>query len=125
MDFWHLQAAASPGPIVYSAAGLAAVIARSISASGDCARVRAAPAGMQAQDMPASPMRQIAGGFLCNAFNPQAPIYFLALFTVVLSHKLPPPTLLVYGAAALGRASGRRHGRARCACPGDCARLSG
>ncbi len=41
VDFWHLLAAASPGPIVYSAAGLAAVIAHPISASGDCAQVRA------------------------------------------------------------------------------------
>ena len=38
------------------------------------------------------------GGFLCNAFNPKAPIYFLALFTVVLSPGLPLPTLLAYGA---------------------------
>ena len=37
-------------------------------------------------------------GFLCNAFNPKAPIYFLALFTVVLSPDLPLPTLLAYGA---------------------------
>ena len=59
---------------------------------------RAAPAGMPVRDMPASPLRQIAGGFLCNAFNPKAPIYFLALFTVVLSPGLPLPTLLVYGA---------------------------
>ena len=38
------------------------------------------------------------GGFLCNAFNPKAPIYFLALFTVVLTPGLPLPTLLAYGA---------------------------
>ena len=38
------------------------------------------------------------GGFLCNALNPKAPIYFLALFTVVLAPGLPLPTLLAYGA---------------------------
>jgi threonine/homoserine/homoserine lactone efflux protein len=45
-----------------------------------------------------SAWRQVLGGFLCNAFNPKAPIYFLALFTVVLSPDLPAPTLIVYGA---------------------------
>jgi threonine/homoserine/homoserine lactone efflux protein len=40
----------------------------------------------------------LLGGFLCNALNPKAPIYFLALFTVVLSPELPWPTLLAYGA---------------------------
>src|SRR6185503_1265630 len=48
--------------------------------------------------LPASAWRQVGGGFLCNAFNPKAPIYFLALFTVVLSPGLPVPTLIVYGA---------------------------
>ena len=60
--------------------------------------MRAAPAGMSVRDMPASPLRQIAGGFLCNAFNPRAPIYYLALFTVMLSPGLPLPTLLICGA---------------------------
>jgi len=40
----------------------------------------------------------VLGGFLCNALNPKAPIYFLALFTVVLSPSLPIPTLVIYGA---------------------------
>ena len=91
--------------------------------------------------MPASPMRQIAGGFLCNAFNPKAPIYFLALFTVVLSPKLPLPTLLVYGGSAAAVVVSWSHAvRASPIAPavacamddalgvrvsGDCARLSG
>jgi threonine/homoserine/homoserine lactone efflux protein len=55
----------------------------------------AAPAGMQVRDLQASsPLRQIAGGFLCNAFNPKAPIYFPAQFTMALSPGLPLPTLL-------------------------------
>jgi threonine efflux protein len=39
----------------------------------------------------------ISKGFLCNALNPKAPIYFLALFTVVLSPNLPPLHLVIYG----------------------------
>jgi threonine efflux protein len=101
--------------IVYSAAGLAAVIAHSahwmagIKLAGGCyllylgirglrAGARATPGDAPPGELPASPLRQIAGGFLCNAFNPKAPIYFLALFTVVLSPELPLPTLLAYGA---------------------------
>jgi threonine/homoserine/homoserine lactone efflux protein len=61
------------------------------------AGARAAPGDIPARDLPASPLRQIGGGFLCNAFNPKAPIYFLALFTVVLSPELPLPTLMAYG----------------------------
>ncbi|HTU64545.1 MAG TPA: LysE family transporter [Steroidobacteraceae bacterium] len=102
--------------IVYSAAGLAAVIAHSAQwmtaiklvggvyllylgyqglRSGVGAR-GAAPAAAAA--LPASAWRQVGGGFLCNALNPKAPIYFLALFTVVLSPDLPVPTLVAYGA---------------------------
>jgi threonine efflux protein len=39
----------------------------------------------------------ITKGFLCNALNPKAPIYFVALFTVVLSPNLPPLHLFIYG----------------------------
>jgi threonine efflux protein len=101
--------------ILYSAAGLAAVIAHSAnwmtaikvlggayllwlgvqglrSGARSLAEERLAPAA------PASTLRQITGGFLCNALNPKAPIYFLALFTVVLSPDLPALTLVAYGA---------------------------
>ena len=101
--------------IVYSAAGLAAIVAHSahwmtaIKLAGGCyllylgirglrAGSRGKPEDESSRELPASPMRQIAGGFLCNALNPKAPIYFLALFTVVLSPGLPLPTLLAYGA---------------------------
>jgi len=40
---------------------------------------------MPVRDMPASPLRPIAGDLLCNAFNSRAPIYFLARFTVAVS----------------------------------------
>jgi threonine efflux protein len=104
--------------IVYSAAGLAAVIAHSAQwmtaikllgagyllflgykglRSG--AAVQGVPRAQSAATaLPASAWRQVLGGFLCNAFNPKAPIYFLALFTVVLSPDLPMPTLIAYGA---------------------------
>lgn len=104
--------------IVYSAAGLAAVVAHSVhwmlaikliggayllylgvkglrSRKAGVAEGDPAPVGT---DLPSSAARQLLGGFLCNAFNPKAPIYFLALFTVVLSPGLPLPTLLAYGA---------------------------
>jgi len=101
--------------IVYSAAGLAAVIAHSaqwmtaIKVVGACYLLYLGVKGLRsgatppppeepARALPASPLRQIAGGFLCNAFNPKAPIYFLALFTIVLSPDLPWPTLVAYGA---------------------------
>lgn len=100
--------------IVYSAAGLAAVVAHSahwmtmIRICGGAyllflgiqgLRSRAASAGdAPARPAPSSPLRQVARGFLCNALNPKAPIYFLALFTVVLEPGLPWPTLVVYGA---------------------------
>jgi RhtB (resistance to homoserine/threonine) family protein len=101
--------------IVYSAAGLAAVIAHSaqwmtaikligggyllwLGYKGLRAGASRPTGDSPAQALPASPWRQIGGGFLCNAFNPKAPIYFLALFTVVLSPRLPVPTLIAYGA---------------------------
>jgi threonine efflux protein len=101
--------------IVYSAAGLAAVIAHSaqwmtaikllggsyllyLGYQGLRSGAHAPAVTTDAPPPTASPLRQVGGGFLCNALNPKAPIYFLALFTVVLSPDLPAPTLIVYGA---------------------------
>ena len=39
----------------------------------------------------------IRRGFLCNVFNPKAPIYFVAIFTLVLSPDIPTWQLAVYG----------------------------
>ena len=36
-------------------------------------------------------------GFLCNVFNPKAPIYFVAIFTLVLSPDIPLWQLAIYG----------------------------
>jgi threonine efflux protein len=102
--------------IVYSAAGLAAVIAHSakwmtiIKLVGGCYLLYLGIRGLlskpslpvaaesDARVASGQPWRLIAGGFLCNAFNPKAPIYFLALFTVVLSPDLPTSWLVIYGA---------------------------
>jgi threonine efflux protein len=100
--------------IIYSAAGLAAVIAHSahwmtaikllggtyllyLGFMGLGSRRKSRSGSAPANTAPASPLRQVMGGFLCNALNPKAPIYFLALFTVVLSPSLPIPTLIIYG----------------------------
>lgn len=37
-------------------------------------------------------------GFFCNVFNPKAPVYFVALFTLVLSPDMPTWQLAIYGA---------------------------
>jgi RhtB (resistance to homoserine/threonine) family protein len=101
--------------IVYSAAGLAAVIAHSsqwmtaIKLAGGAYLIYLGIRGLRSKadtltvdarvtNAPASAFRQVAAGILCNAFNPKAPVYFLALFTIVLSPTLPTPTLVAYGA---------------------------
>jgi threonine efflux protein len=100
--------------ILYSAAGLAAIIAHSskwtmaikllggayliyLGIGGLRSKAKASAVDAQADDTPASAFRQIAAGFLCNALNPKAPLYFLALFTAVLSPNLPLPMLAAYG----------------------------
>src|SRR5688572_12154735 len=76
--------------IVYSAAGLAAVIANSAQWMTAIKLIGAAyllwlgykglragagvPDAAAAPALPASPWRQVGGGFLCNALNPKAPI---------------------------------------------------
>ena len=100
--------------IFYSAAGRAAVIAHSahwmtfiklagggyllyLGISGLRSRASAGTGQQEVRVAPPAAARQVLGGFLCNALNPKAPIYFLALFTVVLQPGLPLPTLLAYG----------------------------
>lgn len=43
-------------------------------------------------------MAYIKQGFLCNVFNPKTPVYFVAIFTLVLSPAMPVWQLAVYGA---------------------------
>ena len=42
-------------------------------------------------------IKTIGMGFWCNVLNPKAPIYFVALFTVVLSSDMPLYQLAIYG----------------------------
>jgi len=100
--------------IVYSAFGLAAVIANSaitlwvIKILGGCYLLYlgykgiTAKAAKQTNDShdkvtKHSSAKSIGIGFLCNALNPKAPIYFVALFTLVLSPDLPLSHLIIYG----------------------------
>ncbi|MBB1488588.1 LysE family transporter [Oceanospirillum sp. D5] len=109
--------------ILYSSFGLAAVIASSTTAlwaikilggsyliwlgiKGLKARamndnrldhqVNASENGAQ-NNVRKSALKTVAMGFLCNALNPKAPIYFVSLFTLVLSPDMPLYQLAVYG----------------------------
>ncbi|MGX4677629.1 LysE family transporter [SAR92 clade bacterium H246] len=98
--------------ILYSAFGLAAVIANSSSAlwlikllggsyliylgiNGLRAKARSGEATTAVANQTA--LKTIGLGFLCNALNPKAPIYFISLFTIVLSQNTPAQHLLIYG----------------------------
>jgi RhtB (resistance to homoserine/threonine) family protein len=100
--------------ILYSSLGLAAVIANSSSALwvikllGGCYLIYLGLSGLRARtntnqslDVPITTERSalatIGMGFLCNALNPKAPIYFVSLFTVVLSQDTPAQHLVIYG----------------------------
>lgn len=104
--------------IVYSAFGLAAVIANSAMAlwaikifgggyllylgyQGLRSKAQQQSAtGMQAEAVQGSApgtAKSIGLGFLCNALNPKAPIYFVSLFTLVLSPDMPLYQIAVYG----------------------------
>ncbi|WP_251977993.1 LysE family translocator [Salinicola avicenniae] len=103
--------------ITYSAFGLAAVIANSesllwaIKLAGGAYLLYLGILGLRARPADAEPAaaastgrssrsvpRVIGMGFLCNALNPKAPIYFVALFTIVLSPDMPLYQLAIYGA---------------------------
>jgi len=87
--------------IAYSAAGLATLIAHStiwmnaIKLIGGSYLLYLGYQGIRAKAQ--SGILTHGKGFLCNALNPKAPIYFLSLFTIVLSPNLPISTLVIYG----------------------------
>lgn len=106
--------------ILYSALGLAAVIANSSTAlliikilGGGyliylgSKGLRAKPVGTSLHSAEetiqvkanhtCSWMKSIGSGFICNVLNPKAPIYFVSLFTVVLSPKMPLYQIAIYG----------------------------
>ena len=100
--------------ITYSAFGLAAVIANSSSALWAIKILgggyliylgikgfKAKPANITESNATTptkySAKKSIGVGFLCNALNPKAPIYFVSLFTVVLSPDMPLYQIAIYG----------------------------
>ncbi len=100
--------------IIYSAFGLAAVIANSSSAlwvikilgggyllylgyQGITSKPKTTTSIAATDHQTHSWLKTISLGFLCNALNPKAPIYFVALFTVVLSPDIPLEHLIIYG----------------------------
>ncbi len=100
--------------ILYSAFGLAAVVANSSTALWTIKllggsylvylgiiSIRSKPvlacANDQTQQKPRDWKKSIGIGFLCNALNPKAPVYFVALFTLVLSPEMPLYQLGIYG----------------------------
>lgn len=100
--------------IAYSALGLAAVIANSMTTllvikmlGGSyliflgVKGVRSRPKNLHeiapVEIKTDSSLKTIGTGFLCNALNPKAPVYFVALFTVVLSPNMPLHLIIIYG----------------------------
>jgi len=101
--------------ITYSAFGLATVIANSSSALWaikilgggyliylGIKGLKAKPTSNSATSVTTPPKysakKSIGIGFLCNALNPKAPVYFVSLFTVVLSPDMPAYQIAIYGA---------------------------
>lgn len=100
--------------IAYSAFGLAAVIAHSaellwwIKIFGGSYLIYLGVKGLRAKASAGrvigkshggqqTPMKTVFAGFLCNGLNPKAPIYFLSLFTLVLSPSMPLYQILIFG----------------------------
>lgn len=100
--------------IAYSAFGLAAIVAHSsellwwvkilggsyliyLGAKGLRAKASAGQRVEGVKRPPGSPLKTIGAGFLCNALNPKAPIYFLSLFTLVLSPDMPLYQITIFG----------------------------
>lgn len=100
--------------IGYSAFGLAAVVAHSsgllwwvkllggsyliyLGTKGLRSRPSAGQPVLGAEKAAASPLKTVGAGFLCNALNPKAPIYFLSLFTLVLSPDMPLFQIAIFG----------------------------
>lgn len=101
--------------ILYSTAGLAVVVAHSVEwmvivkLAGGSYLIYLGIKGLRAKQREAeegqknlpitkdSSLRLVSTGFFCNALNPKAPVYFLSLFTVILSPEIPLPNLAIYG----------------------------
>lgn len=101
--------------IIYSAFGLAAVIANSesllwaikvvgglyliyLGVKSITAKKSEASAPEQQTQVESKPSKMVSMGFLCNVLNPKAPVYFVALYTIVLSPEMPLYQIAIYGA---------------------------
>lgn len=100
--------------ILYSAFGLAAVISQSpyallvIQVFGGCYLIYLGVNGIRSKPLQPESSPQISStannfhlfrtGFFCDLFNPKAPVYFISLFTFVLSPELPANQIVLYGA---------------------------
>ena len=100
--------------IAYSALGLATVVAHSsellwwVKIGGGSYLIYLGSKGLRSRastkqlvqgikSSPTTPLKTIVAGFLCNALNPKAPIYFLSLFTLVLSPDMPLYQITIFG----------------------------
>lgn len=101
--------------IIYSILGLATVVANSVTLLwvikllGGCYLIYLGVQGLRAKSAKLAPLtarqktqaiavkKSLSMGFACNVLNPKAPIYFIAVFTVVLSPDLPWYQLAIYG----------------------------
>ncbi|MBA4502673.1 LysE family translocator [Marinobacterium marinum] len=100
--------------IIYSSLGLAAMVSHSVEIltvlkylaaayliwlGVKGLRSRAAEPGVDVSPsvQPRSESRLIAMGFVCNALNPKAPLYFMSLFTLVISPESPLWQIVVLG----------------------------
>ncbi len=100
--------------IAYSALGLATIVAHSsellswVKILGGSYLIYLGVKGLRSktlvgqrnngvQRQPGSPLKTVSAGFLCNALNPKAPIYFLSLFTLVLSPDMPLYQITIFG----------------------------
>lgn len=101
--------------IIYSILGLATVVANSssllwgVKLLGGCyliylgiqaLKVKPATAkGIEVERKATaiSLKKSLSMGFACNVLNPKAPIYFIAVFTTVLSPQMPWYQLAIYG----------------------------
>lgn len=100
--------------IAYSAFGLGAIVARSaellfwVKIVGGSYLIYLGIKGLRAKASAGhmvegihrpgqTALKTIGAGFLCNAFNPKAPIYFLSLFTLVLAPDMPLYQVGIFG----------------------------
>ena len=100
--------------LAYSAFGLAAIIANSanlllvikllggsylcyLGIRGLRSKPKNVVQGVSTVDLGSAAARTIGKGVLCNVLNPKAPIYFVSLFTIVLSPDISLQYLTIYG----------------------------